>query len=93
MLRDTMVRGLASGGLNWTGPWVDGTAYVVNDLVEHNGSSYVAIQNHIASLATEPGVGGSWTTVWDLVAEKGADGAAVADVDNGSGDHYEISDQ
>ena len=74
MLRDTMIRGLASGGLNWTGPWVDGSTYVVNDLVEHNGSSYVSLQNHIASLATEPGIGGSWETAWDLFVEKGEDG-------------------
>lgn len=93
MLRDTMVRGLASGGLNWTGPWVDGTTYVVNDLVEHNGSSYVAIQNHIASLATEPGVGASWETVWDLVAAKGADGATGADGADGVDGVFDSCDQ
>jgi len=72
MLRDTVIRSL---GLIWRGEWTDGTAYIVNDLVEHNGSSYIAIQNHTASLATEPGVGASWNSVWNLFVEKGDPGS------------------
>ena len=81
MLRDTVIRGGGGSGsnLDWQGAWVDGSAYVVNDLVENNGSSYIAIQSHVATSATEPGVGGSWETVWDLMAQKGADGADGAD--------------
>ncbi|MBR9682642.1 MAG: hypothetical protein GOV02_03115 [Candidatus Aenigmarchaeota archaeon] len=83
MLRDTMIRGIASGTLIWKGPWVDSSAYVVNDLVENNGSSYIATSDHISSPVTEPGDGTSWTTVWDLVAAKGADGTDGVDGLNG----------
>jgi hypothetical protein len=75
MLRDTLIKGIASGAFTWKGPWVDGTAYITNDLVENNGSTYIATADHISSPATEPGDGVSWETVWDLVAAKGEDGS------------------
>jgi hypothetical protein len=58
----------------WRGAWDSTASYVINDLVEHNGSSYVSIQSHNASLATEPGVGVNWTSYWNLVAQAGTDG-------------------
>jgi len=74
MLRDTIIRGSGTSMI-WKGAWVDSSAYVVNDLVENDGSSYIATQDHMSSPATEPGVGGSWQTVWDLVAQKGDTGS------------------
>ena len=40
MLRDNIIRGGGGGSTNiqWQGPWGDGTSYVINDLVENNGS-------------------------------------------------------
>ena len=55
-------------GLVWTGPWVTAFAYVVSDAVEHNGSAYICIVGHTSGASTEPGVGGSWETNWDLLA-------------------------
>ncbi len=83
MLRDTMMRGIASGAFTWEGPWVDGTSYITNDIVENNGSSYIAIQDHISSPATEPGWGVSWETVWDIIVQKGDDGDPGQDGDPG----------
>ena len=89
MLRDTTLRAIASGGVTWQGAWSDGTAYVINDLVEHNGSSYIATQNHTASPATEPGVGAFWTTNWDLLASGGAPGApGPAGADGADGESF-----
>jgi len=57
----------------WEGAWDSGTAYSVNDCVEHNGSGYVCIQ---AGTNKEPGVE---TTYWSLMVEKGATGEDGAD--------------
>ena len=73
---------LASG--TWQGAWDSGTAYVVGDVVENGGSSYIAIAdgtNH------EP----PDASYWGLVASKGdtgatgATGAAGADGADGVG--------
>jgi hypothetical protein len=58
----------------WTGPWVITTVYAVNDTVENDGSGYVCTTGHTATAGDEPGVGGSWTTYWDLLVEKGDQG-------------------
>jgi hypothetical protein len=54
---------------SWEGAWATSTAYVANDVVEHNGSGYVCILAHTSGASTEPGVGASWTTNWDLFVE------------------------
>ena len=54
-------------GLTWQGEWAAGTAYVVDDAVSYQGSSYVAIA---ASTGEAPGSG----TSWDLLAQKGDTG-------------------
>lgn len=64
----------------WQGAWQTATAYVVNDAVENDGSSYICTSGHTSGAGTEPGVGGSWATVWDLIAAKGADGIGTGDV-------------
>ena len=75
------IQGEQGPGWNaWQGAWVTSTAYAVNDAVENGGSAYIATSAHTSSASTEPGVGASWQTVWDLVAQKGADGAGTGDV-------------
>lgn len=61
-------------GLFWRGAWVTATAYAKDDAVSYGGSSYIATSAHTAGATTEPGVGVDWATVWDLVAQKGAQG-------------------
>lgn len=66
---------LSLGGgsaLNWLGAWNSGTAYVVDDMVSRNGSSYIAIlagTNHAPE---------SSPTYWDLIAAKGDTGSTGA---------------
>jgi len=59
-------------GFFWQGPWDSTTAYILNDVVEHNGSSYVAVaDNANQDPATSP-------TCWELMAQKGNTGATGA---------------
>jgi hypothetical protein len=61
--------------ITWKGAWVTATSYVVSDGVQDGGSSYICKVAHTSGASTEPGVGGSWTTNWDLMVAKGATGA------------------
>ena len=57
-------------GLNqiiWQGTWDSATTYQVNDLVEYQGSSYIAIAVNSDTVPTN-------TSFWNLVAEEGAAG-------------------
>ena len=57
-------------GLNqiiWQGTWDSATTYQVNDLVEYEGSSYIAIAVNSDTVPTN-------TSFWNLVAEEGAQG-------------------
>lgn len=65
-----------STGYSQAGAWATATAYSESDVVTNNGSSYIATSAHTSGASTEPGTGGSWTTVWQLVASKGDTGAA-----------------
>ena len=49
---------------NWQGAYAGGTAYVVDDVVSYNGSSYVCILASTGNLPTD-------TTYWNLMAEGG----------------------
>lgn len=60
--------------ITWEGQWVTSTAYQINDAVVNNGSSYIAKTNHTSSGGTQPGVGGSWASNWDLLASIGGTG-------------------
>lgn len=60
----------------WRGPWSNLTAYVVNDVVEHEGSSYIAVA---PSTGSEPP-----SADWELMAAKGEDGEGE-DGDDGQG--------
>ena len=54
----------------WRGPWDNSATYEMGDGVEHEGSSYISLQDD--NTGNEPEVGG--TDFWDLMALKGADG-------------------
>ncbi len=47
------------------------TVYYRGQVVGNGGSSYVCILDHTSSAGDEPGVGGSWTTYWAVVAAAG----------------------
>ena len=65
------------------GSWSTSTAYTTLDIVEHNGSGYLCRSDHTSAAATEPGVGASWTTVWDLLVSKGDVGGTGLKGDTG----------
>lgn len=58
-----------SKGYAWKGAWATSTPYSLNDTVENNGSGYICTSAHTSGASTEPGVGASWTTNWDLFVE------------------------
>lgn len=70
--------------ITWKGQWLTSTSYTQSDAVQDNGSSYIAKSAHTSGVSTEPGVGASWTTVWDLMAAKGATGSTGATGATGS---------
>lgn len=57
-------------GLVWRGAWSSATAYVVDDAVSYNGSSYIAIANHTNSQPPSAN--------WNVLASKGDTGATGA---------------
>ena len=67
-------------GITWLGAWADGTAYVVGDSVSADGRMYIATAGHTAAVENQPGTGANWGTVWDLAADKGADGTGAGDM-------------
>jgi hypothetical protein len=74
------VDGTDGVSFTWQGAWVTSTAYAVNDVVENDGSSHICILGHTSSASDEPGVGVNTATYWELVAQKGADGAGAGTV-------------
>ena len=56
--------------LNWKGAYNSSTAYIVDDVVSYNGSSYVCIQASTNNLPTN-------TTYWNQMSAKGTDGTDV----------------
>lgn len=70
-------RGVA--GLNWIeAGWSVGLVAAEHDALLHNGTSYRCTAAHTAAAGTEPGIGASWATVWEVVASKGDSGTAGA---------------
>lgn len=68
-----------------TGTWVTETDYNENDRCTHARSGYGqsvyrAKSTHTSSAASEPEVGASWETYWELWCGGGADGAGSGDV-------------
>jgi hypothetical protein len=57
---------------NDLGAWATSTAYDDNtagdgDVVSNDGEYYKCSDSHTSGASTEPGVGASWETVWDLL--------------------------
>ena len=50
-----------------------GVNYVVDDVVNQGGSSYVCKAAHESAANTKPGVGTHWSTFWELVSLGGDD--------------------
>lgn len=61
-------QGPAGVGFNWRGEWDSSTTYVENDVVEYNGSSFIATQQNTNST---PVVDNS-NSDWDLWAKSGS---------------------
>ncbi|MEE9319066.1 MAG: hypothetical protein V3U76_01350 [Granulosicoccus sp.] len=61
--------GINGISINWQGAWVNGTSYASNDAVSFNGRSYIGTQD--TSGIEDP----TDTAYWDLLSDKGADGA------------------
>jgi hypothetical protein len=70
-----------TGGLVPKGAYAAGTDYAVGDSVDYQGSSYVMFNN--AGAGTAP----TDTTYWQVLANKGADGAGatISDAAYGAG--------
>jgi len=54
----------------WTaypGPWVTATDYAEGYTLLHDNDVYLCIDTHTSAGATEPGTGGSWTDVWEVL--------------------------
>lgn len=56
---------------NYVGAWATATAYEANvggdgEIVAHGGAHYRCILDHTSGASTEPGVGASWTSYWQL---------------------------
>jgi len=68
----------------WQGSWVTSTAYAESDAVENDGTSYICTSAHTSGATTEPGVGASWTSVWDILAAKGDQGVQGIQGDEGA---------
>ncbi|RWB08771.1 MAG: hypothetical protein EOQ39_18840 [Mesorhizobium sp.] len=67
--------GPAGVGLTWlTAAWTIGNGYLANQALELNGSSYRAKTAHTAASTNQPGIGATWTTYWQLIAQKGNTG-------------------
>ena len=64
---------------NWKGTYAGGTAYVVDDVVSYNGSSYIC---KLASTGNLPTNG----TYWDIMSQKGTDGTDVGTTITTQGD-------
>jgi hypothetical protein len=62
-------------GLAWKGAWASTTSYTITEAVAHLGASYLCITDHTADAVSEPGIGSSWASSWDVLAAKGDTGA------------------
>ena len=71
-LKEAFNAGSANNGeLRYTvldiAPWATATSYASGDVVRHSGGYYECDSSHTSGSSTEPGVGGSWETVWSLI--------------------------
>ena len=71
------IRG-ADGDMTWAGEWSSSTSYVVNQVVQYNGSAYVCIQGN-SDMAPS-----SNATQWTLMVSKGDIGTTGSDGTSGT---------
>lgn len=61
---------------DWEGAWVTATDYVVNDLVQESGNTYICLVDHTSgTFSTDLS-----SNYWELFASKGASGAGSGDL-------------
>ena len=56
--------------IKWKGGWTEGSSYKAGDGLQHNGSSYICLQEHAASNTNAP----PNDSFWSLMATKGDKG-------------------
>lgn len=59
--RTVGLQGPKGAGFNWRGAWDSSTAYAVNDVVEYDGSSFVAVQANSDSTPAEDNSNPDWS--------------------------------
>lgn len=76
------IDGQHGAGYTYVGDWQLEGLYIFESgdpvrthIVQHKGSSYVALQSHQATGATEPGVGADWRSHWGLFSGGGGTGS------------------
>lgn len=69
----------------WQGAYAGGTAYVKDDVVSYNGSSYVCILASTGNLPTD-------TTYWNVMAQSGTDITSLAGLAQGDILYYNGTD-
>lgn len=74
---------IACKGIYWRGAYDNGTAYVLNDGVSYNGSSYICTADTTGNLPTD-------TSYWNVLAARGSDGTGSGDI-SGSGVANELA--
>lgn len=62
------IAALAAGGPSYEAAWVTATSYAVDDIVTHLGGLLICTSAHTSGSTTEPGIGSSWTSNWDLIS-------------------------
>ena len=72
---------LGSIKFNWKGAYAGGTAYVVDDVVSYNGSSYVCILASTGNLPTN-------ATYFEQMSQKGTDADLLSIASTAQGDIY-----
>lgn len=72
-------------GYSDQGAWITSTAYTQNDVVTNNSVDYLCIEDHTSDAAKEPGVGGSWTSYWNVFDVPGDTTVATSDDVDASG--------
>ena len=76
--------GSSGYGFTWKGPWVTAFDYYEFDVVENNGTAYVAIIDHNSSALSEPGVGADSTAYWDYFLDNPIIGTSGSSGSSGS---------
>lgn len=80
-------------GLQWSNAWQSGEDYAVDDLVQEEGSTYIAIAAHTAGSGSRPASGVSWQGYWELFVAKGSGPQGPQGVAGPKGDKGDQGDE